>query len=324
MKKFKKNLKKIIIISFLWLFIITIYGIIAVEAQRDVTFEPSVNIPGYSEKISFEDGTTANIARYIIAIYNYGISIGAILATIVLMAAGLVWLTSGGSQDKIGQAKNMISGSIVGLVLLFSSYMILNMVNPELVNFRVQKIENIEKLVSGCCQLDTHGIMTNNRWCENNSGEFSTEKVLDSLSKQCVTAVCCRMHFSDTARNNIRGSGGVLLSDELCQSYGNVYDNISTYSVDDLDQCSSPLCDASMSWGSKCNYTNNANYVTGNPCWCFDGEIEIGKAQRLFDKCGTKEGAECLTSTESLLFPCPDGKSWSKWGRSCEDYACCY
>jgi hypothetical protein len=33
------------------------------------------------------------LARYIIAIFNYALAIDAILATIVLMGAGIVWLT---------------------------------------------------------------------------------------------------------------------------------------------------------------------------------------------------------------------------------------
>ncbi len=156
-----KKMKKIIIISFLWLFIITIFGIVSVEAQgplqqRDITFEPQVPIPGFEARKFGETGSTQYIAEYIVAIYRYGISIGAILATVVLMAAGLMWLTSGGSQEKIGQAKNMISGSIIGLVLLFGSYTILNTVNPELVSFNVREIGYIERATMGCCQVNNN------------------------------------------------------------------------------------------------------------------------------------------------------------------------
>jgi len=146
-----KKFKKIIITSFLSLFIIAIYSIAVAEAQ-DVILKPNVDLPGYSGEISFEEGTTVNIARYVKAIYDYGISIGAILATVVLMAAGVIWLTSSGSQEKIGQAKNMISGSIIGLILLLGSYTILNTVNPELVDFYIDDIGNIAELELGCCQ----------------------------------------------------------------------------------------------------------------------------------------------------------------------------
>ncbi len=137
-----KTFKKIIFSTFLFL----IFFALSIQIAKAVEFKPNIPIPGteFATDVNFEETTgTYYIARYVIAIYNYGISIGAILATVVLMAAGLMWLTSGGSQEKIGQAKNMISGSIIGLVLLFGSYTILNMVNPELVNFRTTDIPNI-------------------------------------------------------------------------------------------------------------------------------------------------------------------------------------
>ena len=149
-----KKFKKIIIIGFLWLFIVTIYSIAIVEA-REVKLNPNVNIPGYGQEVTFDDGTTGNIAKYIVAIYKYGISVGAILATVVIMAAGLIWLTSGGSQEKIGQAKNYISGSIIGLVILFGSYILLNTINPELVNFNVSSIKPIGTLDHGCCESES-------------------------------------------------------------------------------------------------------------------------------------------------------------------------
>lgn len=72
------------------------------------------------------------IAKYVAAIYNYGLTIGGILAALMLMAGGLLWLTSGGDSGKVSKAKALIGGSITGLIILFSAYMILYQVNPEL------------------------------------------------------------------------------------------------------------------------------------------------------------------------------------------------
>jgi hypothetical protein len=113
-----KNYKKIILFAFLFLIII-IFGS---QVAQALEFKPQIQIPGtdFASELNLTgDSGTYYIARYVMAIYQYGVSISAILATVVLMAAGLMWLTSGGSQEKIGQAKNMISGSIIGLVLLF-------------------------------------------------------------------------------------------------------------------------------------------------------------------------------------------------------------
>ncbi len=73
------------------------------------------------------------LSQYILAIYNYGLSIAGILAAIVLMAGGLLWLISGGDASKVTQAKELIVGSVTGLIILASSYIILVQINPDLV-----------------------------------------------------------------------------------------------------------------------------------------------------------------------------------------------
>lgn len=72
------------------------------------------------------------LGEYINAIYNYGLSIAGILAAIILMAGGLLWLISGGDASKITQAKELIGGSIIGLIILMSTYIILKQINPAL------------------------------------------------------------------------------------------------------------------------------------------------------------------------------------------------
>ncbi len=76
------------------------------------------------------------LGEYMTWIYDYGMKVAGILAAIMLMAGGLLWLVSGGDAGKVGQAKEIITGSIVGLVILMSSYILLVQVNPNLVKFR--------------------------------------------------------------------------------------------------------------------------------------------------------------------------------------------
>ncbi len=110
-------------------------------------FIPQVTIPGSN----FQAGTstkiedsTASIGIYIKSIYNYLLGIVGIVAAIVLMLAGVIWLTAGGSPDKVSQAKNLIAGSLTGLVLVLVSYVILRTINPYLVDFRDTIIPRIE------------------------------------------------------------------------------------------------------------------------------------------------------------------------------------
>jgi len=72
------------------------------------------------------------LSEYILAIYNYGLSIAGILAAIVLMGGGALWLVSGGDASRVTQAKELIIGSVTGVIILFTSYIILYQINPEL------------------------------------------------------------------------------------------------------------------------------------------------------------------------------------------------
>ena len=76
------------------------------------------------------------IGEYINGVYQYGINIVGILAAIMLMAGGLLWLISGGDSSKITQAKDIIIGSITGMIILMASYIILTQVNPDLVKMK--------------------------------------------------------------------------------------------------------------------------------------------------------------------------------------------
>jgi hypothetical protein len=85
------------------------------------------------------------IAEYIQGIYTYGLDIGGILAALMLMAGGLLWLISGGDASKVTQAKELITGSITGLIILFSSYIILTQINPNLTLLPSISLGNIKK-----------------------------------------------------------------------------------------------------------------------------------------------------------------------------------
>jgi len=113
------------------------------EATQPLDFTPQITIPnsefikGDSVLVGLFNKQTGKmesdlLARYIIAIFNYALAAVAILATIVLMGAGIIWLTSGGESGKITKAKQLIGGSITGMIILACSWIILNTINPEL------------------------------------------------------------------------------------------------------------------------------------------------------------------------------------------------
>lgn len=87
------------------------------------------------------------IAEYIAGVYKYAIGIIGILATVVMMIGGVIWITAGGNASSIGEAKAWIGASLTGLVIALSSYMILYQINPKLVAWGPLKISKVVPLV---------------------------------------------------------------------------------------------------------------------------------------------------------------------------------
>jgi hypothetical protein len=100
-----------------------------------------ISIPGLDkftkDDISCNNGVCQStfLPKYIAGIYRYAVGIVGILATIVMMIGGIMWIVAGGNTSRIGEAKAWIGASITGLILTLCSYMILAQVNPALVNF---------------------------------------------------------------------------------------------------------------------------------------------------------------------------------------------
>jgi len=72
--------------------------------------------------------------------YSFAIFIGGALAFILLILAGIKYITSKGSPDKLTDARQQITASIIGLTIILGSYMILNTINPQLVELNFPSI----------------------------------------------------------------------------------------------------------------------------------------------------------------------------------------
>lgn len=88
------------------------------------------------------------IGECISQIYTVSLSLVGIVAFVQIVYGGFMLLTAAGNTSKTGQAMDKIKNAVLGIVLLFSSYLILNTINPDLVNFnfvlpKITKEENL-------------------------------------------------------------------------------------------------------------------------------------------------------------------------------------
>lgn len=123
-------------------------------------------------------GTPTNLPDYIRTFYEFALGIAGFLAFIMILVGGAHILFSAGA-DKVKEGKEYITSALYGVALLFGSYLILNTVNPNLINVSepgsVQKI--VQKCPPGTTLKEENGKITCTE-SETCSGDYSSISVL--------------------------------------------------------------------------------------------------------------------------------------------------
>lgn len=348
MRNLKSNRAKFIIGLFSTLQIISALIILtspfpaAAQTQfPSLNFKPQVNIPNSefssaTSAVGYYDAATGKmnsdlLARYIKAFYDYGITIAGILATIVLMAGGVVWLVSGGDSGKIGQAKELITGSIIGMVILVCAWIILNTVNPNLVKLAAIQTTVIKK-VSYCCDPAKGGVpMDKEGNCISGSKCQGAEKCEPDMNKTPVTYSCVdRNKYACCQFSNFQEEKSwCLLIDKIdgqpnkakCDAWkkdGYTFYQIYNTSCLRLGEINGSGGFASCSTANLCPDT----YEDGENCtdrqadhWCYNNTCVVGLGKNVNDPCGNDKGRCLKVSNDS----CPGEEKHDSGARECDE-----
>ncbi|MBI3290731.1 hypothetical protein HYZ76_00445 [Candidatus Falkowbacteria bacterium] len=106
-------------------------------ASTVLLFAMSV-MPALALNVGLEYGTftglgTKDLREGVMAIINVLLGFLGIIAIIIILYGGFVWLMSGGSEEKVSQAKKIISAGIIGLIIIFVSFAIASFVIESLI-----------------------------------------------------------------------------------------------------------------------------------------------------------------------------------------------
>jgi lipoprotein-anchoring transpeptidase ErfK/SrfK len=82
-------------------------------------------------------------AEYIRIFFIFGLGLIGIVALFAIIFGGIRYMSSGGSETGKAEGKKWIFASLSGVILLFSSYLILNTINPDLVSLKDPHLEAI-------------------------------------------------------------------------------------------------------------------------------------------------------------------------------------
>jgi hypothetical protein len=51
-----------------------------------------------------------------------------IIAVVIMLYGGFLWMTAAGNEDKVDQSKKLIAAGIIGLIIILSAFLIINFV----------------------------------------------------------------------------------------------------------------------------------------------------------------------------------------------------
>jgi hypothetical protein len=67
------------------------------------------------------------------SIINVALSLLGVIVLVIIIYGGFLWMTAGGNDERVGEAKKWIFGGIIGLVIILCAYAIAQFVISNLV-----------------------------------------------------------------------------------------------------------------------------------------------------------------------------------------------
>jgi len=126
------------------------------QEKRVIKFIPNITIPGSitigGKEIKFVAGeptevTGFTLGAWISLFYIFFCGVVGIFAVANIIFGGFKWLTSFGNASRISAAKERITSAVIGLFLTLGAFIILQTINPRLVEFRNLSINQIRTIL---------------------------------------------------------------------------------------------------------------------------------------------------------------------------------
>jgi hypothetical protein len=145
----RKNIPNVQLISiillslFLFSFLLfTSTSIFAEESSQNVMPNPDLDAPTF-ETIDFD--YQKEIGEFVKYIIIWAFRFAGIFAFIMILFAGFQYLTAGGNTNQQKEAQERIFNAIIGIILLFSFWLILNTINPDILGEKEIYVPSIQE-----------------------------------------------------------------------------------------------------------------------------------------------------------------------------------
>jgi hypothetical protein len=130
----KKYFAVLFILVFFCLACPVVFAADTTATSGNFNYTPLEKIPGSDT----ETAKAIDFYDYVSAIYKFGIWAVGIVALFMLVFGGYTYITSAGNNSSMETAKNIITDAIVGIIMALTAYLLLYVINPDLV--RIKKL----------------------------------------------------------------------------------------------------------------------------------------------------------------------------------------
>lgn len=121
--------KKIIIVSFIVFMFVVSFASVTIAAEGD--FIPLAPIPGVIDAETAEDPS-----KFFNNLFTFGIVIAGFLAVVMIAVGGIQYMSTDAIHGK-SEGRERITYALMGLLLILFSWILLNTINPEILNFDI-------------------------------------------------------------------------------------------------------------------------------------------------------------------------------------------
>ncbi len=115
----------LIVISF---FVMALAFVPAVFAEDPL----GIDAVGQGDFILSQGEGDDGLINTVTSIINVALGLLGIVAVVIILVAGFKWMTAGGNEEQVAEAKKRISQGVIGLAIILASYAIANFVISEL------------------------------------------------------------------------------------------------------------------------------------------------------------------------------------------------
>jgi len=174
----KKRFTIILAITFI------IFNVFTHQSVALAEYKTLEAMPGVGAK-----GSSPSMSDYINGIYNFAVAAVVFSALLMITIGGFMYMVSAGNQAQAGTAKRIIIDALLGLVVVFTIYLILHTINPDLVSISMN-FENMRVDINNTVNRST---------ISNNSGTscglfegkqvcYATKAICEKKATSCTTS----------------------------------------------------------------------------------------------------------------------------------------